>query len=406
MPPNDGLPVKSPSSRPVGRHIRERSFASTMESPRHSAATCVSPGHYVPKSARRAHARSPSSGFSFPKSPSRRSSAESVVTDLVHAEELVGMDESHVAKAQQQFRRHSSSIAAKRETTVHEFEDRLQSIKDWLRAGVPVTVWDGRNKKVDALLYLNESTQSHVPSLEFKPHGAFLVGWRYSLKPLVLDHLLQAQMGVPGDFDGLESGDSLCMAVLHVAAGEEDPDRTVVLKCANEETKKQLYSGIRKLLTEASFRPKVVQPAPIVVGNSPEGSPRNSASNKEAKRKIGELEGELLEERTKYERVMLQMMETTNDINNKEEEIQRLRTELSHSQNELDALRKEKSLSIAASSQMNKKHNDLQFEFEEQQDELEVLKNKCRMLVEQLRIADQQCASIGAVSLPSAGTPN
>ena len=57
---------------------------------------------------------------------------------------------------------------------------------------------------------------------------------------------------------GAEVQDSdLCVSLIHQPDSyTSDPDRVVVLRCTDEEAQRDLYSGIRKLLTEVTLRPR------------------------------------------------------------------------------------------------------------------------------------------------------
>jgi hypothetical protein len=50
--------------------------------------------------------------------------------------------------------------------------------------------------------------------------------------------------------------DDLCVSLLRQPDGHSEPDRVVVLRLPDEEAQRDLYSGIRKLLTEATLRPR------------------------------------------------------------------------------------------------------------------------------------------------------
>ncbi|KAG5183737.1 P-loop containing nucleoside triphosphate hydrolase protein [Tribonema minus] len=256
-----------------------------------------------------------------------------------------------------------SDRQARQRDTMDEFEDRLMAIKRFLAAGVDVTVWDGRNKKVDAVLKLEEKSppggEAHAdpecpyPRLEFHLRGAYLI-WRNNIKPLAIDTFLMVQQGAKDTPEVGEQYDSLCLSLLCQPQGLSEPDRVVVLRLSDDDLRRELYSGIRKLLTEATLRPRPPPrlPPPIVTAHTSSPSKARSApaaslsiggGGDEAGGGGGDGENQLTEAQAEqiailtsdlrsreesYGRLTLQMMEMTNDLNNKEDENRELNRKL------------------------------------------------------------------------------
>ena len=260
------------------------------------------------------------------------------------------------------------------------------------------------------------SAGSNFSHLTFHNSGSYLL-WRYTFKPLPLDHMLQVQQGAKGY--NLDEYDECCVSLIHCAS---KPFRTVVLRLETEGQKKELYSGLRKLLTEVTMmsapvpkpvahseltsqspnRERLKSTPPLVPASAPKSpSPRNMNSRSseifDLQKKVKDLEEALDEERAKHGSVMTQLMEITNDFNAREDEVRALQRTLDSVVEEREILSKMHTENAQVYSIQNKRMESLQFDYEELQEENAYLKSKLQYLVNTSPAEDSPSAGSASV---------
>mmetsp|Transcript_676 Transcript_676/g.962 ORF Transcript_676/g.962 Transcript_676/m.962 type:complete len:1715 (-) Transcript_676:47-5191(-) len=294
-------------------------------------------------------------------------------------------------------------MKAYQQDTMDEFEDRLAAIKQGLSLGVDVTVWDGRNKKVDAVLKLEEyppegfdtrREDCPFPRLAFQLRGSYLI-WRANIKPVAIDNFLIVQQGSKAVPEIGEQYDSFCITLRRQTPIGRDQDRIIVLKVNGEDARRDLYSAVRKLLTEATLRPRT--PRTISLSQIPPQMPpiqmitmhessRGSFSQDASLAavvavqtdQIAELRKELDERIEGHERITLQMMEMTNDLNKKEDESKTLTRKLNDTLAEITELRGEYATYKEVTTKFIRRIDMLQCEVDELIEENSVLKQTMR----------------------------
>ncbi|CAM9289004.1 unnamed protein product, partial [Phaeothamnion confervicola] len=295
------------------------------------------------------------------------------------------------------------------------FEERLDSIKKWLNDGVDVLVWEGK-----ALLKLEvhpTATGGEEARLTFAPKSNYLI-WRNVTRSFTLDETVSVKLGHGGLCGLQDTEDDAFLCVSSQASlsppprrgpPAEDGGRAVVLRLAGKQLRNDMVSGLRKLLTEISlgavaaevrsgkhdFQRIAVSDSTIQsvrggadsgVGGGPGGSRHGSitggdgddGSGKGAEArymaKQAELELQLKQERMNYERLMVQMLEQTNDVNEKEDQVRGLKVALDEALDDIEQLRRTHKDNSEVTMRLLKKLETHQFDNEELKQENEVLR--------------------------------
>ncbi len=284
--------------------------------------------------------------------------------------------------------RYSNEISGKQ--AMHEFSHRLEVAKDLLYKGVPVTVWDRCKQQELSVKLSNElgMTNEDVPQLQFTTSRSYLV-WRQPCKPFDLDCKIQIQMGVRGEQRGrIDPDDELSVTLFRVSENFGDSERSLVMRCSDEKTCRDLFSAVRTILTDVSLRASGVNTSDdtVALASSPNSAPASDSdfileppdqsNDSNYRERILKLESELAEERRKCQEIMLQMMEAANGGNNKEVEINALRGELRSLKGDIDDMKQMNSTHMNMYSKAVKRMEAYQFECEELQLENAILHQK------------------------------
>ncbi|CAM9675631.1 unnamed protein product [Chrysoparadoxa australica] len=254
----------------------------------------------------------------------------------------------------------------KQRRVVDEFEERLSVIKRALYNGVNVHTWDGNRRNIDTMLTFKASL-GEQSRLNFQSLQSYMLR-PIHIKPLVLDSTVEVLLGHRYAYDLGFKEEETCLTLLQVPSGAQAASRTIVLSCQDKDQRNDLYSGLRKLLTEVSFESAVES---AVVADAKAGQMRDI---------------ELKELTSKYERVMVQMLEMTNDLNVKEEEARGLKRTLTETRGEIARLREARNDDANVSMQLVKKMEDLQFDIEDYRSENAMLKQKVQFLNSEVQI--------------------
>ncbi len=285
----------------------------------------------------------------------------------------------------------SSEISGKQ--AMHEFAHRLETARDLLYKGVPVMVWDRYRYKQELIVKLSNelAMDNEVPQLQFTTSRSYLV-WRQPCRPFDLDCKTQIQMGVRrGQGEGIDPDDELSVTLFCVSENFGGSERSVVMRCSEERTCRDLFSAIRTILTEAALRASGVSTVDDTVALASSNVTAASDSDSTLKppdqsnvnpysESISQLESELAEERKKCQQIMLQMMEAANNGNNKEVEINVLRAELRSLEDDVIDMKQVNSTHMNMYSKALKRMEAYQFECEELQLENAILHEKAAML--------------------------
>ncbi len=263
---------------------------------------------------------------------------------------------------------------------MHEFSERFDTARDLLYKGVPVTVWDKSVPCKQELIVklINElGIPKEAPQLQFTSSRSYLV-WRQPCKPFDLDCKTQIQMGARRECGGgLDPDDELSVTLFRVSENLGGSERSLVMRCSEERTCRDLFSAIRTILTETALRASGVR----TVDDDPAEESTSKVtlepdqSNPFSER-ISQLESELAEECKKCQQILLQMMEAANDGNNKEVEINVLRAELRNLEDDIKDMKQVSSTQMNMYSKTMKRMEAYQFECEELQLENAILRQK------------------------------
>lgn len=297
---------------------------------------------------------------------------------------------------------HNMNAEKARNGTIKIFEGRLQMVKSWLRDGINVHVWDGRVKKVDAKMKLDDAETDldisgggdaafQVCRLVFICQSTLFS--RVSIKPLDLDQFLMIQQGSDSSVTSLPPKEmDTTLTLLQQPAGMREPDRIVVLKLGTESDCKELYSSIRKLLTEATVRRREstrVNAQNIAAHNIAKGgvgTPGSGGSSVTTltspqtrippaiTEKLETLEKDLTLEKENNECLLGQTMELSNDLNLKEEEVRRARMELLDLQAKFVTLQNSHKATMEVSAQHMKRIQNMQGDIDDLMEENEMLR--------------------------------
>ncbi len=187
--------------------------------------------------------------------------------------------------------------------------------------------------------------------------------------------------------EGIDPDDELSVTLFRVSENFGDSERSLVMRCSEERTCRDLFSAIRTILTEAALRASGVSTVDDIVAFASSNVTAASDSDPTLKlpdqsndnpysERISQLESELVEERKKCQHIMLQMMEAANNGNNKEVEINALRGELRSLEDDIIDMKQVNSTHMNMYSKAVKRMEAYQFECEELQLENAILHEK------------------------------
>uniref|UniRef100_A0A7S2Y0D6 Myosin motor domain-containing protein n=1 Tax=Fibrocapsa japonica TaxID=94617 RepID=A0A7S2Y0D6_9STRA len=305
-------------------------------------------------------------------------------------------------------------------TTLSRFGEQLDSFKYELQEGIDCHVWEGSVTKVQVRMHLSPPPQGENA---LSVGGMFALQWDHhhtgfrlfakhgpAIPPVHLFELLEVRHGFAESVAGLDALDSSQFLNLVCMGTPSTPDRSIAIQVSSREKRNTVVWGLRKLLAELQMKPggvgsgagtggaalpqppgsAVVPPtAPGAPGASPDtqalavlaggnlgGTTTVVATEEQYQRYINELVAQVEIERVNYERVMVQLLDMTNDLNEKEDMVQDMRKTIQGLRNDNSNLEKKNQEFCRTRLEILERLEESQFENEELREQNENLREE------------------------------
>lgn len=304
---------------------------------------------------------------------------------------------------------------------IDTFEKNLETFKLRLKEGMRVFVWDGKNAHVEALTKLTDGDV-----LTFSPpvRRFSLFSAKVDIKSIKIAEILECQGGADRQYAKDITDDSCVLTVVcQNSGGSSASPRVVVLLVDSRDERNSLLTGLRAMVSDIQMNATTTEllrtpdkPPPIPDTSSPDGygetkagvakvrrpsfratAIENSEAQAQAQAPVessapsiaqrrgstsqdslaasnSDLKREVFLEREKYERLMIQTLALTNDLNDREDQIIALKKREAALEENLKIRERMYAQDAQVRLQLGKRLEQVLMDKEEIKDELDSLK--------------------------------
>ena len=306
----------------------------------------------------------------------------------------------------------STNTFANSQVAIDKFNRNLDIFKSKLMVGVKCFVWEGEKiTKQEMLLKINATSDSLAFDHSSSSRFTFSFTIKKDILPVRISTIVEC---IPGGEVG-ENVDEQCLMTIVIKESAFEP-RMLALKFATKDEKIMVQTGIRSLISshtmqsppsagesagagassaekramrKLSLRDAVLQET--IAGGSastPASTPEPTDSGVKAStpaeypddivaiKTVPDLKKQLLIERSNYERLMVQMLSVTNDLNDREDVIIRHKSRESELSQALVAKERLYEQDVMVRMQLGKRLEQVLIDKEEAYEQIEMLKDQ------------------------------